>query len=68
MITVEAKKVATRVIVGRGNLPTRSNLRIKEVRPRMRLRRSVGCVKFLKKFLRLLVHRKTAPPLSLANE
>jgi hypothetical protein len=61
MITVEAKKVATRVIEGRGNLPTRSNLRIKKVRPRMRLRRSVDCAKFLKKFLRLLVHHKKRP-------
>ena len=41
MITVEAKKIATRVIatvkvgLGAGNLLLRSNLRIKEVRPQM---------------------------------
>ena len=54
MITVDAKKVGSRVIatvkvriLRPGNILIRSNLRIKEVRPRMRPRRSVSCVKLL---------------------
>ena len=50
--------------IGTGHYTYRSSLRIKEVRPRMRPRRSASCVELLKKFLKLLVHRKRADYLS----
>jgi hypothetical protein len=64
MITVEAKRLGTRVIatvkvgISTGDTPIRSNLRIKGVKPRMRSRRNASCVEHLKKSSKLLGHRE----------
>ena len=64
-MTVEAKKVGARVAtvkvgIGTGQYTYAVQLRIKEVRPRMRPRRSANCVELLKKFLNVWVHRERA--------